>query len=548
VNTTLPLAKASASPTPRGEQIYQERTHALYVRTDRLFAGLFVLQWIAGIVAALVISPRTWIGPESQTHLHVWAAVVLGGLISAAPITLALLRPGHLSTRIVVSIAQACYSALLIHLSGGRIETHFHIFGSLAFLALYRDWVTLLPATLVVAADHLLRGVFWPESVFGVLTSSPWRALEHAGWVVFEDVFLVWGCVTSDREMREFANVQGEVEGVNALVERQVQQRTQELQQRTEQLTRSLENESRMESQLAQSQKLEAVGQLAAGVAHEINTPMQFINDNIHFLKECISGLFRVVDAYQSNLDGTGERKSWEERQALITETKTECRFDKIRVQIAPAIEESLEGIQRVVQILAAMKVFSHPGTTIKTSTDLNEAIRSTVTISKNRWKEAAKMVLELADDLPRVDVFPAEINQVLLNLVVNAGDAIVEKLGEGSGTLGQITIRTSATQADLVIEVSDTGGGIPAEIQQRIFDPFFTTKDVGKGTGQGLSISHEVIVGKHQGRIAIDSTPGVGSTFRIELPLEPAPTEPGTIVPGSVGNSAPPAAALLDA
>jgi signal transduction histidine kinase len=523
VNTTQhpSSVKSLASSSPRGLQIYQERTQALYVRTDRLFAVLFVVQWVAGIVAALVISPQTWSGAESQVHLHLWAAVVLGGVISAAPITLALIRPGHLSTRIVVSIAQACYSALLIHLTGGRIETHFHIFGSLAFLAIYRDWVVLLPATLVIAADHFLRGLFWPESIFGVLSASPWRAVEHAGWVIFEDLFLVWSCVISDREMRGFANMQGAVEAVNTSVEQQVQQRTQELQQRTEELTQSLENESRMESQLAQSQKLEAVGQLAAGVAHEINTPMQFINDNIHFLRECISGLFRVVDAYQQNLDSSSGKKPWKERQALIAETKEGCRFDKIRVQIAPAIEESLEGIQRVVQILAAMKVFSHPGTTIKTSTDMNEAIRSTVTISKNRWKESAEMVLELPDDLPRVQVFPAEINQVLLNLVMNAGDAIADKLVAGGGEKGQITVRTSATETHLVIEVSDNGCGIPKEIQQRIFDPFFTTKDVGKGTGQGLSISHEVVVGKHQGRIEIDSTLGVGSTFRIELPFD---------------------------
>src|SRR5882724_15533 len=171
-----------------------------------MFAALMALQWLAGVAAALWVSPKAWEGTASHTHPHVWAAVFLGGAISSLPIILAVIRPGEITTRYTVAVGQMLMGALLIHLTGGRIETHFHVFGSLAFLSFYRDWRVLLPATIVVAADHLLRGVFWPESIYGVLTVSAWRWLEHAGWVIFEDIFLVLACLRSKTEMREIAN------------------------------------------------------------------------------------------------------------------------------------------------------------------------------------------------------------------------------------------------------------------------------------------------------------------------------------------------------
>jgi two-component system, sensor histidine kinase and response regulator len=184
------------------------------------------LQWLAGIAMALFISPRTWIGEQSQTHPHVWAAIFFGGIISALPIFLALTRPGEALTRHTIAVGQALTSALLIHLSGGRIETHFHVFGSLAFLAFYRDWRVMVTATLVVATDHFLRGVYWPQSVFGVLTASNWRWVEHAAWVVFEDVFLIMAIFQSRREMRGIAETRAALEETNAVVESKVTERT----------------------------------------------------------------------------------------------------------------------------------------------------------------------------------------------------------------------------------------------------------------------------------------------------------------------------------
>ena len=197
------IVSPSLDLTPEIRKLIDERAvelrrsyeQALWKRTDRLFAGLLALQWIAGVAMALWLSPLAWEGMESHIHPHVWGAVILGGLITIFPIMLALLRPGQMMTRLVISAAQMMHSALLIHLSGGRIETHFHVFGSLAFLSFYRDWRVLVPATAVIALDHAMRGIFWPESVFGVLSASPWRWMEHAGWVIFEDIFLVWACV-----------------------------------------------------------------------------------------------------------------------------------------------------------------------------------------------------------------------------------------------------------------------------------------------------------------------------------------------------------------
>jgi signal transduction histidine kinase len=202
----------AVSARRRADILLGEYQSDIYHRTDRLFAWLMGFQWIAGIVFALWVSPLAWSGTSSRIHLHVWAAVVLGGIVSLFPALLAVLRPGQPSTRYTIAVAQMLMSALLIHLTGGRLETHFHVFGSLAFLAFYRDWRVLIPATVVVALDHMLRGIFWPQSVYGVLVTSHWRWVEHAAWVVFEDVFLIVSCLRSCTEMRQRAERTADLE------------------------------------------------------------------------------------------------------------------------------------------------------------------------------------------------------------------------------------------------------------------------------------------------------------------------------------------------
>lgn len=250
--------EASSSPdrqattNQRVVEIFNEHQELVHRRTDRMFAVLMTIQWVAGVAAALWVSPKTWVGADSQTHPHVWAALLLGGAISALPISLAVLRPGRPSTRYVVAVGQMLMGALLIHLSGGRIETHFHVFGSLAFLSFYRDWRVLVPATVVVAADHFFRGLFWPESVYGVLAASEWRWLEHAGWVLFEDTFLFIAVRHSIGEMLGIAERTAEIESLNEGLEAHVANRTAELVAANTELEKEVFERKLAEAELAE--------------------------------------------------------------------------------------------------------------------------------------------------------------------------------------------------------------------------------------------------------------------------------------------------------
>lgn len=280
----------------RTEIIFHEAQERIYKRTDRMFGILMAFQWAAGVTAALIISPRTWIGTESQVHIHVWAALLLGGVISFFPILLVLLRPGKASTRYVIAVAQMLMSALLIHLMGGRIETHFHVFGSLAFLAFYRDWRILVPATLVVALDHFLRGVYFPQSVFGVLSASPWRWVEHAGWVIFEDYFLIYSCRQSVKEMWAIAERTAELETINQTIEATVFERTKELAITNENLKREIIERKQMEEDLWESQaRLRQVTDAVPGMVHQYRLSREGKYDFL-FVSRGAQELFEISD------------------------------------------------------------------------------------------------------------------------------------------------------------------------------------------------------------------------------------------------------------
>jgi hypothetical protein len=209
------LESTVAAIVRRAEERFQAQLHALHAGTDRMFAWLMVGQWLFGIALAVFVSPWGWEGKTRSVHAHVWIAVLLGAAISAMPVALALLRPGLALTRHTIAAAQMLWSALLIHLSGGRIETHFHVFGSLGILAGYRDWRVLATATVVVALEHFVRGVAWPESIYGIVNPEWWRFLEHAFWVVFAVAFLALLCRRGLREMRMLAERGAELEALS---------------------------------------------------------------------------------------------------------------------------------------------------------------------------------------------------------------------------------------------------------------------------------------------------------------------------------------------
>ncbi len=273
-----------------------------------------------------------------------------------------------------------------------------------------------------------------------------------------------------------------------------------------------------MQGQLAQAQKLEAIGQLATGIAHEINTPAQYVSDNLYFLQENFPQLKSLYSEIISTLKTIPNLKL----KALLS--KIEEEDVEFYLQEFPlAIEQALDGIKRITEIVQSMKQFAHPGTREKVYTDLNKAIENAKVVTRNSWKYVADLELNLDPNLPLVKCYPSEINQVLLNMIVNAADAIKEKIGEKGkkGEKGKIIITTRSFGNKVKIYIEDTGTGIPEELREKIFEPFFTTKAVGKGTGQGLSLAHSIIVNKHKGFIAVESEVGKGTTFIIELPVD---------------------------
>ena len=275
-----------------------------------------------------------------------------------------------------------------------------------------------------------------------------------------------------------------------------------------------------LETQLAQAQKLESIGHLAAGVAHEINTPIQYLGDNTRFLDESFRNLDRVLRSYETLASAVETSGVLPEEVKQVRAAAEEADLEYLHDEIPRAIQQSGEGVERVATIVRAMKEFSHPGSAEMKAIDLNHSIESTLTVSRNEWKYVAEAVTEFDPNLPIVRCLPAEFNQAILNLVVNAAHAIADLPGRGTGK-GRITIRTRRDGAWAEIRVGDTGTGIPAGVRPHIFTPFFTTKEMGRGTGQGLAIAHTVVVAKHGGTLDFETEEGKGTTFIIRLPID---------------------------
>ncbi len=267
------------------------------------------------------------------------------------------------------------------------------------------------------------------------------------------------------------------------------------------------------------SQRLEAVGQLAAGIAHEINTPLQFVGDSVTFLREAVDELLTLTELYRETLYAQSPIPV-EQRRAIMRQAEERADVEYLCERIPKAFERTSDGIERVRSIVQAMKRFSHTSTTEVAAADINDALETTLAVSRNEYKYVAEVITDFGQ-LPPVRCNISELNQVFLNLIINAAQAIEEQVSI-SGAHGEIRIETRVEGHDAVIEIADDGPGIPAELQDRIYEPFFTTKEVGRGTGQGLALARTTLE-RHSGSLECASEPGVGTTFTIRLPIEGA-------------------------
>jgi PAS domain S-box-containing protein len=292
---------------------------------------------------------------------------------------------------------------------------------------------------------------------------------------------------------------------------------TRKKQELQDKLVAEMQERERMVIELQLAQKLESVGRLAAGIAHEINTPIQYVGDSVHFLRSAfddLDKLFECTNQAMALLPESPERSAYE---LEVAEAAQKYDLEYLRVEVPKAFTRTFDGVERVTNIVKAMKEFAHPDAKEQSPVDLLHALQTTLLVASNEYKYVAKMRTEF-EDLPYVVCNVGELNQVFLNLIVNAAHAIKDS-GKDVDT-GEITIRAIQEGEQAVICVSDNGCGVPAENLSKIYDPFFTTKEVGRGTGQGLAISHSIVVDKHGGEISVASEVGVGTQFTVRLPI----------------------------
>lgn len=569
------------------EQYLDELQTQQSARIDKIFRILLLCEWLFGIVVALFISPLTWAGSESSIHLHVWTALLLGGVIILPPVALGFLKPGEKLTSYVISIAQILFGSLLIHLMGGRIEAHFYIFGSLAFIATYRNWRLLIPVTIIIALDHYIRGVYWPESVYGLITGSEWRWLEHAGWVIFEDIFLIVSIIQGRNDSKNIALQRARLEVHASNVENLVEERTRELLRGKAKLRTVLDHvtegiitvqtsgkiitsnpaawtmfesnedelatktlydllpgitgdqlDSFVEQTISSRGDVDFVAQKIAGqefpVAIKVNKAIIegevvyiFLISDLTYQKEIEDQLAKeqATSVNSSKLAAIGEMAGGIAHEIntplaailLTSQTlKLELERDKWNKELFLNLATNIEKTsKRISKIINALRSFSRGSDHDPFSrANVVQIIDDALSLCREKLTlRGIDVQLSLPEHgVSDIECREAQIGQVLINLINNSKDAI-EDLKEK-----WINIEVSIEADDVVIVFKDSGMGIDNKVQEKLFHPFYTTKGVGKGTGLGLSISNGII-NEHGGSLRYDPS-AERTTFIIRLPI----------------------------
>ena len=383
--------------------LFDQHMHQTYSRVDKLFAYLMVMQWAGAIVLALVVTPKTWAGETSQPHVHLYAALILGGLLTLMPLFLAFKRPGQVLTRHVIVACQVLFSALLIHLTGGRIETHFHLFGSFAFIAFYKDWKVVVSATVIAAADHALRGIFWPQSIFGVITSSEWRVVEHAAWLIFEVFILIKGCLQQRNEIKVVAENQALAEAKGKEAE-------------------ELLNKFRTEKEIADKNRI------------QLEKTMQESQEQQVYLNDSVDELLKGMNRF-SNGD--------------------------LNVQLEPRREDEIgklfKGFNRTIatfkQILDG--VISSVGVSTSVSSQLaglTEQLSHSVTSQLTAAEDVSQTIDRMSQNARRSTQEAQESTEMMRQngILASEGDAIVKKTVKKIRTIAEVVDQSVGTISDL--------------------------------------------------------------------------------------------------
>jgi PAS domain S-box-containing protein len=612
MSSSASTISAPASNIPRVTQLFDEQRQAVWQQGDRIFIYVLAIQWIVTVAVIAFASPQTWIGTESRMHIHVIAAAVLGGLITSIPLYFARRYPGTALTRHTIAVGQMLMSALLIHLTGGRIETHFHVFGSLALLAFYRDSKVLFSASAVVVIDHAVRGVLWPESVYGVVSASIWRTAEHGAWVACEVAFLMVSIRKGLTEMRTVAERQARLETLNNEIEALVLQRTAELTREVEERRAAEARVLERERQLRYTQHVAQLGgwewdmtrnavswseearRLYGQDPNDLGATMEKCMERVHrddlaYCQQVMADAIRTGESFicdhravlpdgtERVIQGRGEilkdeqgrpvkmfgtvqditetrraqdalRRSEEQlRQAqkmeavgrlaggvahdfnnILTVITGYCGLMLQRIERQHPLRKHAEEIGRAAERASALThqllAFSRKQVLQPRVLDLNEVVKGMEKMLRRLIGEDIELRTAYSAAWP-VKADPSQLEQVVLNMAVNGRDAM-PRGGRLRITSENVTLARSTQFRDRALEpgdyvllsISDNGVGMTQEVQSHLFEPFYTTKGVGKGTGLGLATCFG-IVSQSGGDIQVISEPNNGTTFRIYLP-----------------------------